>query len=185
MGFVLTICSTCLTLLFQVFAYVCPESIKSRLKMMYSSSKSTVIKVLADVYSVNVEKSIETSDPADINDNNFLTSLYPPVEEHRPQARIRAAAGRKFTGAAFQVCRTHRCVLSSYPHHVFLCKGMILSLIAVFVFCAAISTQFAFKQWKRTRERRFGMVIILDWESSRLRQHQRSVRWLGICGEQS
>jgi len=59
-----------------VFFYYCPDTAKPRLKMFYSSCKAMIIKICENL-SIEVKKSLESSEPSEINSQNVLDELYP------------------------------------------------------------------------------------------------------------
>jgi twinfilin-like protein len=69
-----------------VFLYYCPDDIKPKLKMFYSTCKSVVIK-LCEQLGCEVNKSIECSERNEINTQAVLTDLYPPVSVKKTFAK--------------------------------------------------------------------------------------------------
>jgi len=63
-----------------VFFYFCPNVAKPRLKMMYSSCKSIVIK-LALGSNIDLKKNLEASEPDELTPTVVLTELYPKKDE--------------------------------------------------------------------------------------------------------
>jgi len=59
-----------------VFFYYCPDGAKPRLKMFYSSCKAMIIKICENL-SIEVKKSLEGSEPSEINSQTVLDELYP------------------------------------------------------------------------------------------------------------
>jgi hypothetical protein len=59
-----------------VFFYYCPDGAKPKLKMFYSSCKAMIIKICENL-SIEVKKSLESSEPSEINAQLVLDELYP------------------------------------------------------------------------------------------------------------
>eukprot|EP00808_Paulinella_micropora_P026286 g33878.t1 len=59
-----------------VFIYYCPENAKPRKKMFYSSCKSVVMNLLQN-NGIEVQKSIECSEPSEVSHAAVLDELYP------------------------------------------------------------------------------------------------------------
>jgi len=69
-----------------IFIYYCPDSIRPRQKMFYSTCKSYVISIIKDS-GIIIDKSLEFSDKIEINDNVILNDLYPTVNEKQQFAK--------------------------------------------------------------------------------------------------
>jgi len=63
-----------------LFIFYCPENSKVKLKMLYSTVKSTAIDA-AKSYNVNVEKKLEISEASDLNESELMTELHPQSRE--------------------------------------------------------------------------------------------------------
>jgi hypothetical protein len=90
-----------------VFFYYCPDGAKPRLKMFYSSCKAMIIKICENL-SIEVKKSLESSEPTEINGHLVLDELYPKKTvkktfskpKGRGKGARRLAGGVKFQGGA-------------------------------------------------------------------------------------
>jgi len=85
-----------------VFAYYCPDDIKPKLKMFYSTCKQVVVKVCEQL-GVTVTRSLELSEPKELASAAVLEELYPqaqakkvfkkPARPGRGNARLLGADG--------------------------------------------------------------------------------------------
>lgn len=62
-----------------LFIYYCPQAIKPKLKMFYSTCKAVVIK-MCEQFSVKIHRSLEISEKNDLSIDNVMNDLYPPAE---------------------------------------------------------------------------------------------------------
>jgi hypothetical protein len=60
-----------------VLYYYCPESIKPKLKMFYSTCKSVVVRLLQDEAQLSISKSLEVSDRAEVSTAVVMDALHP------------------------------------------------------------------------------------------------------------
>jgi len=77
-----------------VFLYFCPEAAHYRLKFTYSTCKTNIICALKE--SVEITKSLEVPDIADLTTEKLLNDLYPVYEEKKEV--IKAAGPKKRKG---------------------------------------------------------------------------------------
>jgi twinfilin-like protein len=59
-----------------IFVYYCPEDTKAKNKMVYSTCKSMAVKV-AESQGIQIQRSIELSEPKELNTAAMLEELYP------------------------------------------------------------------------------------------------------------
>ncbi|KAL0073122.1 hypothetical protein J3Q64DRAFT_1735335 [Phycomyces blakesleeanus] len=76
-----------------VFVYTCPPSSKIREKMLYSSSKSSVITGTDSETALKIAKKYETSDPSDVTSEYFLEDLYTPLASSSSGDSTQSGAG--------------------------------------------------------------------------------------------
>ncbi|KAG9305488.1 hypothetical protein G9A89_006458 [Geosiphon pyriformis] len=60
-----------------VFIYTCPSTSKIRERMLYSSSRASIISIAEKEASLEIVKKLETNDPKDLNESFLLNELHP------------------------------------------------------------------------------------------------------------
>jgi len=78
-----------------MFVYYCPEAAIPKLKMSYSTYKSTVVRLIAGA-GIEIAKHIECSEPAEIKPDAFLLELYPKTADKKTfqKAKPKGAKGK-------------------------------------------------------------------------------------------
>uniref|UniRef100_A0A7S4B3L4 ADF-H domain-containing protein n=1 Tax=Chrysotila carterae TaxID=13221 RepID=A0A7S4B3L4_CHRCT len=79
-----------------IFLYCCPEESPVRAKMLHASTKGGVIAHFKEA-GIQIAKSFEVSDLADVTESLFFSELYPPEEQQQAFSRPAPRAGRKLT----------------------------------------------------------------------------------------
>ncbi|KAJ3285027.1 Twinfilin-1 [Borealophlyctis nickersoniae] len=64
-----------------VFSYVCPPSSKVKERMLYSSSRATVLAYVEETVGISVPKKIELDDMTELDETDLLDSLHPKKPE--------------------------------------------------------------------------------------------------------
>ena len=76
-----------------VFYYFCPELIKPKLKMFYSTAKSIVTRLCEVEFGMPITKSLEISDRQEMSTPHVLDALHPQESQKGVQKAARPGRG--------------------------------------------------------------------------------------------
>jgi twinfilin-like protein len=83
-----------------VFYYYCPDSAPPREKMLYSSAKSMVVKVV-EQHQISIDKNLEITDAKELSEAELRAELNPQQAASKAFAKPKPAAGRGRPQAKF------------------------------------------------------------------------------------